>query len=237
MAHRNRHLAVFVLFLGGIFSSSLFGQAPAVPKPFTVASHGGTPVGLMLETTQGKTEKIDFRPGERSREYSASGPLVFFTVTQPAAANMAPVRNRVAQAIIPEGTKRALLLFVPNNSSETAADLYRVLVLEDALDTFPASTVRFINASGMQLAGLIAQSQVTFGAGISAPYPAGNGLRVQLAMSSRDRFFPSFDQEFLVEPTQRLICILLPPESSNSPLVRWAYISDYIAPPAKSAAR
>lgn len=239
MALRNRHLAALFVYLTFTFSGSLLGQVTTLAKRFTVASHGGVPMGLMIETAPGKIEPIEFRAGERSREYSTSAPLAFFTVSRPTTANTAPVRTRVAQATIPDGTKRALLLFVPNMRADpsTSTDRYRVLVFEDSLDSFPAATVRFFNASGLQLAGLANKAQVSFGPGLSAPFSARTGLRVQLAMRHRDQFIPSFDQEITVELTQRLICILLPPDSPKSPLVSWSFISDYIAPPVGTPAR
>jgi len=239
MALRNRHLAALFVCLTFNFSGALLGQVTAPAKRFTVASHGGVPMGLMLETAPGKIESIEFRPGERSREYSTSAPLAFFTVSQPTTPNAAPVRTRVTQAVIPEGTKRALLLFVPSTKAQqsNSTDSYRVLVFEDSLDSFPAASVRFFNASGLQLAGLANQAQVSLGPGLSAPFSARTGLRVQLAMKYRDRFIPSFDQEMTVESTQRLICILLPPESPKSPLVSWSFISDYIAPTPEAPAR
>lgn len=234
MAFYKRSLTKLLSGLVLVAGLGLNAQTPTPPKPFTVAVHGPAPSDLKIEVAPGKVESVEFRLGERSREYVSRvpGPIVFFTETPGPNAAMPPSRTRIAQVVVPADVKRALLLFVANSqSAATPADRYRILVLEDSLEKFPPASVRFFNASGLKLDGLAGRNQISFGPGITDAFPAKSSLRVQLAMMHRDRYLPSFDQEIQVEDTQRLICILLPPESPKSPLVRWAFISDYISPP------
>lgn len=182
-------VAVFLIWLAPVQAN----EAPVSPDKgvFTIMTwdvHQAEKDLVVNYTSKGRKQELLVPWRDRSVEASFDefGPLVF-TVTQ--ARVDGPVEVPVAVADIPEGAKRLLLMLVENPAREAGGTPYLVRVMDDSHTTFPAQSVRFVNWSQVELAGMLGERMFTVGAGQSQTVPAeltGGGQLLSMRLASRN---------------------------------------------------
>jgi len=147
---------------------------------------------------------LQFYPTARSPVYSYVGrdPITFCD---------RETGEVVAEVRPPADLRRALFLFsaLPQRGADGLR--YRVQVLEDSEQHMPAGTLVILNASGLELSGVIDGRTLTLREGLNEPSRVGETAEVLLQTRFRGRVFQSFADKISLGPTGRALLILLPP--------------------------
>ena len=112
---------------------------------------------LAIVTSKGLVPLQGMHPSKRTNEYQVTGgeKPISVQALDKTDKDGKPVASAM---IIPKGTKKALLLLLPDAKADTGL---RLLVLEDDVTNFPWGGIRFINACGRKLAFVYEKKGIT----------------------------------------------------------------------------
>lgn len=231
MAQRIRHLTVLIftaLFFAVAGRAQGAGGAtpPQVTVEFTVfAPRAIKGIGYLPDVAAREPLRpLKFYNAYRSPVYDYRGsPVVrFYDEAEVKAAlearalavdksKVSPPRP-VAECTVPDGVKKAFLLFFPKPHAQPGELKYDVFMMDEAESRLPAGHFMIINASGVEMLANVNGSEVRIGRGVSAPFAAKNGA-VQLGMSRTETAYRSviMADEWALGPRQRNLLVMFPP--------------------------
>lgn len=192
-------------------------DTPIIQLDFTTyTADNPTPEDLATLRTDGSYEPVTFRPYLRSFEqtYRGPNPITFFRISKnPEGLEVAtPAGN----ALIPEGTRKALLIFTQNAENHT----YTVHVMNDDLSAFREGQVIFFNATNATLEGIFGKSPIKLLPGLSQPFDVKDyyedTLFIGLAINFQGEPRRVLQNRWRFASGNRDLFILLPPEQKGS---------------------
>lgn len=198
---------------------------------FTVFGQPAPGVDIVYQFAPGQVAPLAFTPYRRSATYSYAGPsLVRFARRTPvsnAVGNPEGTYTSVGEVEVPADIKRPLFMFFPDGQN---VGRFQVVVVEDDAVGFPFGSVGIMNRSGFDLRGLVDDRVTALANGAQAHFPPASSADIKFALLFQDRLVPSFEQKLVVERNERTLLILLPPQRSSSPLVRWVLLTEAATP-------
>lgn len=235
MAQRIRYL-ISLLFVFGFYSLASRAQglpvatSAEVSVEFTVfAPRALKGVGYLPDTAgREPLRSLKFYNSYRSPVYSYRGASVirFYDEAEVTAAlearavavdktRVAPPRP-VAECVLPEGVKKAFLLFFPKTDAAAGELKYDIFVMDDGEARLPAGHFMIINASGLEMVGNVNGQSLNIGRGLSAPIAAREG-RVRLGMARAEASYSRLllADEWSLGPRQRNLLVMFPPTRGN----------------------
>jgi hypothetical protein len=235
MAHRIRHLIFHCILAWTLTATAQAQNLPSlnptdVDIEFTVfAPRAIKGVGYLPDTAARDPFKtVRFYNTYRSAVYSYRGaPTVRFYNESDVKAVIAaresatdktqiPPPRPVAECIIPNGVKKAFLLFFPRPNAASGEPKYDIFVMDDGETRLPGGHFVIINASGIEMIGNVNGSDTVIGRGVSKPFAAQDG-KVRLGMTRVERAYQSLvmADEWTLEPQQRNLVVMFPPMRGN----------------------
>ncbi len=225
MACLPRNLAaVFVAaFLAG---AGLAAFEPPPERQFVFTVFSSEPISNLgyVARPGGVAEPLLFYPTARSPQCTYAGPATvrFVDLRSGAVA---------AETTVTESARNLLFLFTLEPASPGKGVRYRVQGVNDGRQEHPAGSVRFLNLSGLVLAGTLNSRPINLVDGFSSPIPVGNSAAVILRTAFRNRTYQSFADTISLDPSTRCLLILLPPYRAGSLEVQSRLLLDTPAPP------
>lgn len=220
-------MAHFIRYLNRLFTcvvclAALHAEPSPAPKEievrFTVFALGGAE-GIAYRPMAGETPRaLKFFSAHRSPlyDYRGASRLEFF---DPADARGA---RPVAVYDVPEGMKRALLLFFPRENPAVRGVRYDVHGVDESAERMPAGHFRTINVSGREYVGQYGAQRIVIPQGVGAAHPAKSRVALSLAAQIEGRWLPAGRHEFILGTQERVTLIFYPPASRTGvyPLIR-----------------
>jgi len=211
-----------ILFCGGLgLALALWANDPGEPEPLSLAVWSPSRVegvALRLPGDQAPVPLV-FHPSARSPryDYREAGPVCFVEQATGAV---------VAEAVVPVGWRRVLLIFAPLPAGADRARRYRVYVLDDSAGGQPPGTLVVLNQSGEPQRGLVAGQVYDFTLGLSVPLTVPPQVTVTLQVRSRGRWWQSYAGGVALTAGQRALLVLLPPYYAGSREVQARWLTD-----------
>jgi hypothetical protein len=174
--------------------------------------------GLHYAPEPGKSEELELYPGSPSEKLPYRGPPILRLFRETPRAGLPPLRTVVAEVAIQDGLQEVLVLLVAVSADPGA---YRLFACDYSSGGLPANHLAFLNLTGAPLEGLLGETPVRLGDGLSKAYSVEPyfgqrsvlvGLTVRfeeshrIVLESRTRFYPD----------RRTLIVLLPPEEEGS---------------------
>jgi hypothetical protein len=212
----------FFLLVGVLFNA-LHAAAPAtrqVNVRFTVTANADMGSITYLPADGKAVQPLTFYATDRSPAYSYKGEaaLKFFE-------EGGSEKNTVPVAVcnIPEGMKKALLLFFPRQQSSTDGIRYDVVAVDDSEEAIPAGKFSIINISGREYVGQFGGgAPILIGQGVGPAYEATGRTTLKLARNDESGWAVAGRHVFTITPQARVRVLLYPPSSPTDlyPVVR-----------------
>lgn len=216
------------------FLGTVAAQAPRAAEQagrFTVFSARAISDLSFVPRSAAPKQKLVFYPTARSPrcEFRSAMPLRFYDDTTGAV---------VAEAVIPQEVKDALLLFSPVEPAPVSGLRYRIAVLDEAGLRGGPNALTIINLSGLALTGTVGKESVSLEPGLNAPIPVTSAARLVLRTSIKGRSVQAYADTVQVRKNERALLILFPPFYQGSPEVQSRLLVDAslavpTTPPAK----
>lgn len=205
-----------------VFLATLHADPSPAPKEvevkFTVFALGGAEGIAYRPMSGGAPRALKFFSAYRSPLYDYRGPsrLVFFDATNEGAA--APV----AVYDVPDGMKRALLLFFPKDAGDRSGLRYEVHGVDDSWERVPAGHFITINVSGRDYAGQYGANRIAIPQGVGPACPGKSRVVLSLATQAEGQWLAAGRHEFVMAAQDRVTLIFYPPASRTGvyPLIR-----------------
>lgn len=237
LSRRPLRCLISVLLLAA--SPTLLRAQAAIAKPaveFSCLVWEPLPVPEVFYLDGKSILPLEFSPGNRSNLYSLKESAALELYVKEAGADGAVSYKLVGKSPLVAGTRR--MLFVIEPAKQSAGLPLTIFGMDDALDSFPPGTFKFLNFSKSAL-------QVKFG-GQTTPLPAGKISVVKSNVPKLGGFLPFmvgdahgkiiFETRLFSQPTGREIVFIGPPAKPNGP-PRLKFLPQIIPPePPKPAA-
>lgn len=201
-------------------SSALLRAQPALAKPaleFSCLVWEPLPVPAVFYLDGKSYRPLELSPGNRSNLYPLKESAALELYTRDVGAGGAESYKLVGKSPLVAGTRR--MLFVIDPAQQSAGLPLAIFGMDDALDSFPPGTFKFLNFS-------VSALQVKFGGQIS-PLPAGEIRVVKSNVPKSGGFVPFlvgdahgkiiFETRLFCQPTGREIVFIGPPAKPAGP--------------------
>lgn len=208
---------VAVLGVGGLAGQSVETEG-TIQTSFTVFSAvRRVPEDLYFMELPGKPKLLVFERGQRSFpfEYRGLSPLRFYRKGL-AEDGVTPVYETVGEVPVERGIDAYLVFFFVREGWESEANQpeYRLLGMDDSSRALPVDHVRFVNATGAPLLGVVGDREIELKVGANPaidlrpyydkPVPIGlvvkNGETFEEVLVTKYRFYPESRNIFLLTP-------------------------------------
>ena len=172
---------------------------------------------------------LTFYSSDRSPVYTYEGlnPIVFYRET-PAPTELDPKavkRKKIGEiSLTPPGGDYLFIFFSnPNTEDEN----YRIYPLDDSTKALPYGSVRFFNATSLQLEGKLGKNRISVGPGPSKAYPLnGSSHSLGFGFEYDGKFHISYQSPFQLEQSSRGIFVVSPPFIKGSALLQTRLLRD-----------
>jgi len=218
---------MLVFLAWACLGTGVWGQVTPEPEhayTFRVFKHHyarATP--FLYQADRQTVEAVTFWRGQRSPDHAYRGPavLTFFTEAGVEPETGEPLRVPQAQVTLPDHREPWLLFFFPAPVDAPEDSLpWRVVLMSDGEHGFPDDHLRFVNATGVTLAGIFGADEITLPPGASPPIDLtpydGDAILVGLGIANGDVFERAFVSQLRFASGARRILLLLPPRSARS---------------------
>jgi hypothetical protein len=209
-------------------------EEPAVTARFSAFSVTGMPPVKIF--VQNADEVVPLLFNRRTRgntiKYQGPNPVTFFRQVPQEDGTLLPVP--VGQVTIPPGLDKVLLLFIPNFRGPDTPH-YRIFAVNDAVENFPAGSLRVFNGMGEPIYGMIGDKPRVLSPGFNEPLSllefhgrirermishedgsthketdVDSTAGVQLARKKDGRFEYVYDSPLRIHPKARYILLVFP---------------------------
>lgn len=140
---------------------------------------------------------------------------------------------------IPSSTDSILIFLLPPRSGETDnPEDWIILAMDDSERSFPSGHIRVLNATGVNLDGVVGEKVFSLGFEISPPVSfqevqsgRSNSLEVLFALNLGDEHEMVYANQLSFNPTMRAILVFRPPRRPGSIQIDSFLIEDSLDPP------
>jgi len=231
-----RHLTHALIFLAlwGCLRAAEPARRPQIEVQFSVFGTRAFKGLAYLSSTSPKPRSVKFYSVTLSSLYTYRGDssLKFYNETELVAALEEAAAEKkanphgpepelkirpVAVCTIPDGLKKAVLLFFPSpQASSAGAEQCEIFAMDMAATKVPPGSMVIVNAAGHDFIGQINSQVVTINRGVSAPFRGDHG-RISVKMVRQEPDFQNVvcSDEWPVGKNQRRLWILFPFENTT----------------------
>ena len=144
----------------------------------------------------------------RSDVYRFTAPAPIRFVRTEGSGDSLVVKKVLATWQGPKWSGQSLITLVPNG-----ADSLSLHAFDDSRESHRERQVRFLNLSGVPIAGVLGRDSFTVGPALaaSAPRSVSKNLKVGVTFERFGKAVPVFDQSLSVNENERLLLVFLPP--------------------------
>tara|TARA_Y200000002_G_scaffold255092_1_gene211556 strand:+ start:3136 stop:3903 length:768 start_codon:yes stop_codon:yes gene_type:complete len=172
---------------------------------------------------------LTFYSSDRSSVYTYEGlnPIVFYRET-PAPTELDPdavKRKKIGEISLTPPGGDYLFIFFPNPNTED--ENYRIYPLDDSTKALPYGSVRFFNATSLQLIGKLDKITISTGPGPSKAFPlTGSSHSLAFGFEHGGKYHVSFRSPFELNQDSRGIFVVSPPYIKGSALLQTRLLRD-----------
>lgn len=166
---------------------------------------------------------------DRSPVYTYEGlnPIVFYRET-PAPTDQDPnavKRTKVGEiSLTPPGGDYLFIFFQDPNAKD---ENYRIYPLDDSTKALPYGSVRFFNATSLQLVGKLDKTTISTGPGPSKAFPlTGSSHSLAFGFEHEGKYHVSYRSPFQLNENSRGIFVVSPPYIKGSALLQTRLLRD-----------
>lgn len=209
-------------------SNTLFAEQAKDESTFTVnyrvyGLHPGNYKNIRGHDVSSESTPIEFRPKARSETYRASlnkeNPILTFTRrSRKVDQNSEPVDQTIASAAVKPGSRQILIVFTQTKNGQKESN-YKAIAIDDSSIAFPASSLRILNLTGMEIIGLLDSKQVELENYACSAFKKNSnkiGIRISIATEGSTRHHLLYRNTLQIDPRERALLILRGPTRKGS---------------------